>query len=499
MKLADIVAGPWAITPIMLSEIKGIYKRHMHGPKIDLAAVEARLGGPLPGPTKGYDIVDGVAVIPVDGVLAKRMNLMTQISGGTSMQILGQDFQEAIDDPAVRSIILNVDSPGGTVDGTQELSNQIFAARGKKPIIALADGTMASAAYWIASAADQIFVSSDTAQVGSIGVVANHVDVSGAEAQSGEKTTEIAAGRYKRIASQYAPLSPEGRQSIQDQVDYTYSVFVNDVARNRGTTPEAVVEDMADGRIFLGQQAVDAGLADGVSTLSELIARANAGEFDENAPAANSSNRAGALRAADDQPTQVAQSAGDAPEAETNPQPGEMTMDVNELKEKFPAVAQALIDDGRKTGADDERARIQAVEDQTMPGHEALIGTLKFDGKTTGPEAAVKVLAAERKKKSTVLDNLRADASDSRVKHAAAPSPGEEDDDEDEDKDAKKKADDDQGSASPTGGKPGKKAMAMDQVRGVVTKARALIDSEAKEGRRISTAEAVARVERGEA
>lgn len=499
MKLADIVASPWAIMPTMFGEIQGIYARHMRGEKIDLAGVEARLGGPLPGPTKGYDVAGGVAVIPVDGVLAKRMNLMTQISGGTSMQTLGSDIQEAIDDPAVRTIILNVDSPGGTVDGTQELSNLIFAARGTKPIIALADGTMASAAYWIASAADQVFVSSDTAQVGSIGVVATHVDVSGAQSQSGVKTTEIAAGRYKRIASQYAPLSPEGRQSIQDQVDYTYSVFVNDVARNRGTTPEAVVEDMADGRIFLGQQAIDAGLADGVSTLSELIGRANAGEFDENSQASNSSNRAGALRAADEKPTQVAQGAGDAHEAETNPQPGEMTMDVNELKEKFPAVAQALVDEGRKTGADDERARIQAVEDQTMPGHEALIGALKFDGKTTGPEAAVQVLSAERKKKSTVLENLRADASDSRVNHAGAPAPGEEDDDEDDDKDAKKKADDDQGSASPKGGKPGKKAMAMNQVHDVAIKARALIDSEAKEGRRISTAEAVARVERGHA
>lgn len=477
MKLADIVAGPWAITPVMLSEIQGIYSRHLRGEKIDVAGLEARLGGPLPGPTKGYEVTDsGVAVIPVDGVLAKRMNLFMMISGGTSMQLLGNDIQEAIDDPAVSSIILNVDSPGGTVDGTQELANLIHDSRGKKPIIALADGMMCSAAYWIASACDQIFVSSDTAVVGSIGVVGQHQDVSGMESQRGVKTTEITAGKYKRIASQYAPLSPEGRQTLQDQVDYTYSIFVNDVARNRASTPEAVIENMADGRTFLGRQAVTAGLVDGVSTLSELIARASQGEFDKSSPGAGGSNGAGALHAADDPSTQVAADAAEAPEAKTaDPHQGEKAMDLATLKAEHPAIAQALIDEGRATGATEERARIKAVEDQTMAGHEALITTLKFDGNTTGPEAAVQVLAAEKAKKGDRMAALRADATEAgKVKHATAP---DNEDDEETDDDAKSK-----------------KAKAGINSAVVAAKARDYMVEQATKGRRISTTEAVAHI-----
>jgi len=456
MKLYDIVSAPWAITPEMFGEVQSIYARHMRGEKIDIKSLEAKLGGPLPGPTKGYDVVNGVAVIPVDGVLAKRMNLLTAISGGTSMQTLAEDFQDALDDPLVTSIILRVDSPGGTVDGTQELTNLIYNARGQKPIVALADGTMASAAYWIASAADQIFVSSDTAMVGSIGVVSTHTDVSGSEAQRGVKTTEIAAGKYKRIASSYAPLTPEGRQSIQDQVDYTYSIFVNDVARNRGVTAETVIENMADGRVFLGQQAVDAGLVDGVATLTELIQRAADGEFSDEKdddPLAHA-NGAGARQATEEVPTQQAESAGDAPQANHQE---EKTMDVQKLKAEHPAVAEALINEGKALGATAERERIQGVEAQSMPGHEALIATLKFDGKTTGPEAAVQVLAAEKAKKNDRLEALRKDAQAAAVTHAAAPAPGDEDE-EDDDPDAEDDSADDDASASPSGGKPKKKA-----------------------------------------
>lgn len=268
MKLHDIATAPWAITPEMFGEVQAIYSRHLRGEKIDLNALEAKIGAPLPGATRGYDVdQNGVAVIPIDGVLSKRMNLLSQISGGTSMALLASDIQQALDDPLVSTIILNIDSPGGTVDGTQQLANMIFEARGTKPIIALADGTMASAAYWIGSAADEVYAASQTTTVGSIGVVATHKDVSGAEASAGVKTTEIAAGKYKRIASQYEPLTQEGRQTIQDAVDYTYSIFVNDVARNRGTTADTVLENMADGRMFQGQQAVDAGLVDGIATL----------------------------------------------------------------------------------------------------------------------------------------------------------------------------------------------------------------------------------------
>ncbi len=271
MNILDILNQPWAIQPNKLIEIRDIYTTHMRGEKTDIAALEKRLGFPLNNEPKGYDIVDGVAVLPIEGVLAKRANLFSQISGATSSQLVQRDLAAALDDPAVHSIILSIDSPGGTVDGTQALADAVLAGRERKPIVALADGVMASAAYWIGSAANAVYIADTTTAVGSIGVVASHTDISLAEAQRGVKTTEIYAGKFKRIASQYTPLSDAGRETIQDQVDYTYGLFVSAVAKNRGVSEDKVLKDMADGRVFIGQQAIDAGLVDGVSTLSALV------------------------------------------------------------------------------------------------------------------------------------------------------------------------------------------------------------------------------------
>lgn len=277
----DIVTSPWAIVPEKLVELQNIYINHMRGEKIDLAAIEAKLGRSLDNRERSYDVNNGVGIIYIDGVIGKRMNAFSRISGGVSSQLITRDLRGVLANPEVNSVLLYVDSPGGSVDGTQELAREIFKARGQKPLAAFTDGLMASAAYWIASAVDpgRVFISGNTTQVGSIGVVARHVDVSKMEERWGIKTSEIAAGRYKRIASQYEPLSESGRRTIQDQVDHIYSAFVNDVASFRGLSPEPVKEGRgegipwADGRIFLGTQAVNAGLVDGISTLDDLIVK----------------------------------------------------------------------------------------------------------------------------------------------------------------------------------------------------------------------------------
>jgi signal peptide peptidase SppA len=275
MQLLDVLNAPWAIVPEKLLEIREIYFTHLRGEKIDLRGVEARLGQPLNNQREPYQVIDGVAVLPVEGVIAKRMNLFTRISGGVSTQLLERDFRAALADDRAHSILLSVDSPGGNVDGVFELAQTIYAARGKKPVVALADGMMASAAYWIGSAADRVFITGETTQVGSIGVVATHTDISKAEEMRGVKTTEITAGKYKRIASEHKPLSDEARAAIQEQVDHIYSVFVNQVARNRGRDVDTVLDKMADGRIFLGKKAAEIGLADGVSTQADLIRQLN--------------------------------------------------------------------------------------------------------------------------------------------------------------------------------------------------------------------------------
>ena len=384
MKLLDVLTSTWAIEPSKLLEIQAIYTTHLRGEKIDIAGVEARLGRPLANDPKSYTVQDGVAVVALDGVLAKRANMFMQISGGTSMQLAARDLQEAAQDPAVHSIVLAIDSPGGTVDGTQTLADVVRAVGQQKPVVALASGTMASAAYWVGSAASKVYITDNTTAVGSIGVVAKHFDISAKEAAEGVKTTEVYAGKYKRIASQYGPLTKEGKATMQQQVDYTYSLFVQAVAEHRGVAVDTVLQDMADGRIFLGQQAIDAGLVDGVSTLDALVASLNGKQAI--GPLANT-KRAG------------------APAATTHEEPS-MPITREQLAADAPELLQALLAEG----ASAECERIKAVQAQALPGHEALIAKLAFDGQSTAGDAALAILSAERDSRTRHAANLAADA-----------------------------------------------------------------------------------------
>lgn len=402
-KLMDIMTAPWAITPDMLREIRDIYATHLRGDKINIEGVEARLGRPLNNENPDVLVQDGVAIISANGVVAKRMNMFSRISGGMSTEILAQQIEAAMADNTVRAIILSIDSPGGTVDGTFELAQKLYDMRGTKPIVTYADGLVASAAYAIAAATDQIHISGPAAHVGSIGVVATHVDYSGAEQKDGVKTTEIYAGKYKRIASSYAPLTAEGKQNIQDAVDYLYGVFVDSVAKFRGVSVDTVLEKMADGKVFIGQQAIDAGLVDGVATLDEMVAYLAKGQLPPRTPPASA--------ATDDAPQPVA--AVYAVAATSDNKHEEKIMTLDEIKAAHPDLVQSL----HAEGATAERERIQAVLAQSMPGHEKLVNQLAFDGKTTGPEAAVQVLAAEKAVSKTTLANLQADAPEP-VQHA---------------------------------------------------------------------------------
>ncbi len=382
MKLLDIVNSPWAIIPEKLVEIRDIYAAHLRGDKIDMKSVEAQLGKPLRNKQDRLEVQDGVAVIPVEGVLAKRMNMMHAISGGASTQLIEQDIREAAASKEISAIVLSVDSPGGTVDGTQELANVIANVNQIKPVVAFGSGVVGSAAYWLASAAGRVFISGDTTAVGSIGVVATHIDHSKQDHDAGLVVTEITAGKFKRIASSNKPLTEEGRATIQAQVDHLYSVFVRHVANNRGVTVDEALSRMADGRLFLGQAAIDVGLVDGVSTLDDLIERLRDG--DESL----TSRGVGATPIVQTQETET------------------MEITIQSLRSDYPDLVAEL----ESHGAAAERARIQAVEEQLVPGHEDLIAGLKFDGKTTGPEAAVQVLAAERAARASHANALHDDA-----------------------------------------------------------------------------------------
>jgi signal peptide peptidase SppA len=257
-----------------LIEIVEIYNTHLKGEKVSqsvIDAIKAKNGSVVTPGDQRYEVIDGVAVIPIEGVIAKKMNMFMDISGGASSQLIGRDIQQALRDPSVNAIVLNIDSPGGSVDGTFELANMIYEARGKIPIVAHTDGMMASAAYAIGSAADKIYISGNTTQVGSIGVIVTHYDYSEQDAKKGIKVTHITAGKYKAVGVDSKPLSQEDKDIIQSEIDYLYSVFVEDVARNRGVSSEQVLSGMAEGKVFIGKTAIQAGLVDGVSTLDKLI------------------------------------------------------------------------------------------------------------------------------------------------------------------------------------------------------------------------------------
>ena len=271
MKLLDILTSPWAIVPEKLFEIRDVYLVHMRGEKIDIKGIETRMqAGVEKKKGERYDIIDGTAIIPIMDVITKHMTFWSFFFGGTSSAEVGRILKDALVNPEVKSILLNIDSPGGTVDGTQELADLIYAARGQKPIISYTDGMMASAAYYIGSAADAVYISGDMPNIGSIGVVTEHIDYSKHDEKLGIKRTEIYAGKYKRIGSTNEPLSEDGKEYLQDIVDYTYSIFVNDVAKYRGISIEKALE-MADGKIFIGKQAIEVGLVDGVSTFDRLV------------------------------------------------------------------------------------------------------------------------------------------------------------------------------------------------------------------------------------
>jgi len=417
MNVLDVLTAPWAIEPAKLEEITGIYSTHLRGDKIDLAVLEAANGGPFNNQQERfYEVIDGTAVIPVRGVLAKRMNLFSRISGGASTQMIQQDFEQALTDPEVDAIVIHLDTPGGAVDGTAELAQAIFNGRGGKPIVALVDGLMASAGVWIGTAADLVLLTGPTDIVGSIGVVTQHIDTSVRQEKQGIKVTEIFSGKFKRIASENAPLTDEGRAVIQDQLDTIYSIFVEAVATQRGATVEDVLTNMADGRVFIGQQAIDAGLVDGVSTLPRLIQALAVSALPDLLPTLAQVNTKGDQPATLDSPAVVADHAdasGVDVESETE---GDSEMNLTELREEHPELyAEAVAvghADGSVAGADGERARIVAVLDQSIAGHEDLVKTLAFDGETTGPEAAVKVLNAERDAQGKAATDRAADAAD---------------------------------------------------------------------------------------
>jgi len=266
-RLFDFYASKtWAILPESLQEMYDIYRTAIERKALDVdfdpEAVSARTGTKLDNTRRVEIRGDGVAVIPVMGPIFGRANLFTEISGATSIEMLAKDFNEARENPRVKSIILHINSPGGEVDGTSEFAQHVFDTRGEKPVIAYASHLMCSAAYWIGSAAGEI-VADETASLGSIGVVGS------VSVDKDKKSIQFVSSQSPNKRPD--PESERGRSQIQRHIDDLAEVFIDTVARNRGWTAEQVVEKGDSGNIQAGRRAVASGLADRLGSLEGLI------------------------------------------------------------------------------------------------------------------------------------------------------------------------------------------------------------------------------------
>lgn len=211
---------------------------------------------------------DGTLVIPILGSMVNRAGWLDAMSGIQSYGTIQKEIEEGLDNPNVKSILLEMDSPGGTVAGAFDLRDYIMSVRGQKPIVALSTDTMASAAYLIGSACDNVYTT-QTGQVGSIGVVAMHMDQSKANEEKGVKPTFIYAGDYKVAGNPHEPLEGEALTYLQESVNDSYEMFVNAVAESRGLEASKVKGTQA--RMYRGEKAIEMGLADKVMTYAQTL------------------------------------------------------------------------------------------------------------------------------------------------------------------------------------------------------------------------------------
>lgn len=261
-RAAITAGGPvWLLGPDGIDHVAAVADAHAQTgvtiPEMAVHGLDSRSAG------------GAVAVIPVQGPIMHRASWF-----GTSVGVVRTMLREALADTSVGSIVLHVDSPGGSVFGLPELADEIRSARDIKPIVAVADAYAASAGYFLASQATEVMVA-PSGQVGSIGVLVMHTEFSAMDERIGITTTFVHAGKHKVEGNPYEPLSDAARAKIQADVDAYYAMFVDAVAAGRGVDVDTVASDaFGQGRMLLADDAVAVGMADAVGNLEAAISRA---------------------------------------------------------------------------------------------------------------------------------------------------------------------------------------------------------------------------------
>lgn len=223
-----------------------------------------------------FSLQGAVGVIGIKGPLVNSDSPWVRFFGATSYNDIRKALMYAAGNAEAKAIVLDISSGGGAVSGVSDTSSLISLIDSKvKPVYSITDAAMASAAYWLGSSARKVY-NSNLALMGSIGVIATHMEYSKALKEDGVGVTVVRAGKYKALVNSVEPLTDQAKQQIQDQLDATYRVFVEHVAAARGVSYQVADQKMGQGREFIGADAVDAGLSDGVKTFDSLLSEINA-------------------------------------------------------------------------------------------------------------------------------------------------------------------------------------------------------------------------------
>ena len=304
--IAEFLATPWAMSPEHIAAWAGVLARWSvaspGGTRAEVdddttprrSAFEARRAA-----AQQMSASSSIAVLPLYGAIVQRANMATEYCGGTSTQQFGQALTQAINDPAVGAVLIDIDGPGGSVYGVAELAAQILDARNVKPVVGYVNSLAASAHYWIASACSELYCTAG-GEVGSIGVWQAHQYVGKAMAEAGIEVTLISAGKFKTEGNPWQPLGDEAAAHMQSRVDDYYASFTKGVAKGRGASLASVRDDMGQGRVLGADAALAAGMIDGIDTMDGVIKRIQktmrAGGGSANRSAADIASSAAAAR-----------------------------------------------------------------------------------------------------------------------------------------------------------------------------------------------------------
>jgi signal peptide peptidase SppA len=269
MRLSEsFYSSIWALRAQELALLSRYTLANVRG--IDDPVIQAEIAALKRGrPSK---VSGNVGVLPIRGVITHRSSFFSELFGDASIEKLSEDLDMMVKNPNIGAIVLDVDSPGGSVSGVMEFAAQVMEARNSKKIVAVANTDAASAAYWIASAADELVVA-PSGSVGSIGVFMIHHDISEMMKADGVNTTIIKAGKYKAEGNPFQPLSEEAQAAFQAEIDKYYGHFTASVAKGRGVKASQVREGFGQGRMVMAEDAISAGMADRVGTLADTLKR----------------------------------------------------------------------------------------------------------------------------------------------------------------------------------------------------------------------------------